>query len=302
MPWEGVAVESNVTDVALVFEGGGMRGSYTSAVVVELLRAGIYFDWVAGISAGSSNTANYLARDAHRARASFVEFAADPKMGNMRTWLKGQGWFNSEYIYEQTGYPGQALPYDFTTFQDNPARMRIGSFRVDTGEAVYWTKEDTPTLHDLMVRVRASSSMPVLMPPVTVGDAVYLDGALGPSGGIPLDAARADGFTKFLVILTRPRTYVKQPVKFTAALKRYFRKYPAVADAIAARPANYNRTREELFELERTGQAMLFVPEEMPVENGERNVVKLAASHQLGRAQAQRELPRWREWLGVSAS
>ncbi len=295
-------VRSNVTDVALVFEGGGMRGSYTSAVVVELLRAGIYFDWVAGISAGSSNTANYLARDERRARESFVEFAADPQMGNLRTWLKGQGWFNSEYIYEQTGYPGQALPYDFATFQANPARMRIGGFRVDTGESVYWSKEDTPTLHDLMVRVRASSSMPVFMPPVTVGDDVYLDGALGPSGGIPLDAAKADGFTKFFVVLTRERDYVKSPQRFTGALRRYFRRYPAVVDALMERHRNYNRTREELYELERSGDAMLFVPTQMPVENGERNVVKLAASHQMGLEQARSELPRWREWLGLSAS
>lgn len=292
-------LESNVADVALIFEGGGMRASYTSAVVIELLRAGIHIDWVAGISAGSSNAANYLARDPDRARRSFVEFAADPRFGDLRTFVRGQGLFNAQYIYEETGLPGQALPYDFATFQANPARMRIGGFRCDTGEQVYWTKEDAPGLRDLMVRVRASSAMPFLMPPVTIDGATYLDGALGPSAGIALDAAKADGFRKFFVVMTRERSYVKPPMRHTAALRRYYRRWPAVADAIVARPAGYNATRDELFELERAGDALLFVPDHMPVTNGERNVSKLAVSHALGRAQAARELPRWREWLGL---
>lgn len=200
-----LTLSSNVHDTALIFEGGGMRVSYTAAVVVALLDAGVHFDWVAGISAGSSNTANYLARDQRRARRSFVEFATDPQFGDLRTFIKGQGLFNSEYIYRVSGRPGQALPYDFATYQANPARMRLGVFEADTGRAFYWTRADIETPDDLMARVQSSSTLPFFMPPVHIDDHVYADGALGPSGGIALDAARADGFTKFLVVLTRPR-------------------------------------------------------------------------------------------------
>ena len=45
---------------ALLFEGGGMRASYTSGMVVALLEEDIHAPFVAGISAGASNTANYL--------------------------------------------------------------------------------------------------------------------------------------------------------------------------------------------------------------------------------------------------
>ncbi|WP_338420100.1 patatin family protein [Raineyella fluvialis] len=290
---------SNVTDTALIFEGGGMRASYTSAVVVELLRAGIHIDWVGGISAGSSNTVNYLTRDAVRARTSFVEFSADPRMGNVRTWVRGKGLFNAEYIYETSGHPGQALPFDFAAYQANPATMAIGSFRMSDGEMVYWGKSDTPDLVSLMKRVRASSTMPVLMPPVTIDGVDYIDGALGPTGGIALDAARAAGYQKFLVILTQPRTYVKPPLRNERLYGRWFRRTPAVVDALIRRPARYNATREELFELEREGRAMLFVPETMPVTNGERSVAKLQAAHELGLAQVRRELPAWREFLGL---
>lgn len=297
----GSAPTSNVTDTALIFEGGGMRASYTSAMVAEMIRGEIFVDWVAGISAGSSNTANYLARDAARARASFVDLVGDPQFGGFGTLVRGKGWFNAEYIYQRTGGPGQALPFDFSTYRTNPARSNFGAFRCDTGEQVWFTKADTPTMDDLMVRVRASSTMPGLMPTVAIGGLDYVDGALGPDGGIGLDRAQAAGFDKFLVVLTRDRGYVKPaPSRSQAALYRIlFRRYPAVIDALMHRHEGYNAIREELFELEAAGRAYLFVPDIMPVENGERDTAKLAASHAAGLEQARRELPAIREFLGL---
>ncbi|MDN6132479.1 MAG: patatin-like phospholipase family protein, partial [Corynebacterium casei] len=78
-----------LNQTALLFEGGGMRASYTSGMVVALLEAGIHAPFVAGISAGASNTANYLSHDGPRARDSFTDFAADPKFGDWRTFLRG---------------------------------------------------------------------------------------------------------------------------------------------------------------------------------------------------------------------
>lgn len=290
---------SNVTDVALIFEGGAMRASYTAAVAVTLLRAGIHFDWVAGVSAGSSNAANYLSRDPARTRRSFVEFAADPHFGSLGTFLRGQGMFNASFIYQQSCRDGGVLPFDFATFQANPARIRIGTFQADTGRVLYWGRSDTATLDDLMVRVQASSSLPFLMPTVTLGGHTYMDGALGPSGGIALDAARADGYTRFFAVLTRPRGYVKRATRISRTIRSYFRGFPAVVDALDQRAANYNRTRAELAELERSGQAVVFYPEGYTVPNVEKSVSKLARSYEAGRAQAARELPAWREWLGL---
>lgn len=288
-----------VTGTALIFEGGGMRASYTSGMVVALLEAGLHLDWVGGISAGSSNTANYLSRDPWRARHSFTDFAADPSFGDWRTFARGQGLFNAQYIYEETSLPGQALPFDWDTFAASTQRFRLGAFNATTGEQVHWGREDVRTMGDLMVRVRASSTMPVVMPPVRIDGQVFVDGALGPAGGIALDAARADGYERFLVVLTQERGYVKPAQRGDRLLRRWFRSTPSVADAMMERPARYNATREELFELERSGEAYLFVPEHMPVSNGERSVDRLRASHEAGLAQARREIPAIREFLGV---
>ena len=288
---------SNITDTAIIFEGGGMRGAYTAGIVTSLLEAGIHADYVAGISAGSSNTVNYLSRDTTRAKACFVDFAADRRFGSWWTWLQGKGLFNSHYIYEETSAPGQALPFDFATFLSNPARCRIGAFDAVAGETIYWSENDIADLPDLMRRVRASSSMPIIMPPVTINQRVWVDGALGRGGGIPLAPAQADGFTKFFVVLTRPRTYVKPPYGAKPLINAFYHRYPAVVEGIMGRAEQYNATRQELFELERQGRACLVFPDQMSVENGTRDVPALQATYDAARAQAVRELPRWKEFL-----
>jgi predicted patatin/cPLA2 family phospholipase len=289
---------TTIDDVALIFEGGGMRAAYTSAVVQTLLAEDLFFSWVAGISAGSSNLANYVSRDPKRAKESFVEFAADPNFGNWGTFLRGKGLFHAEYIYERTSAPDQVLPFDFDTFTANPAEVRIGAFECDTGRAVYWGKNDLTTMPALMKRVRASSTMPMIMPKVSLGDHVYVDGALGPSGGIALDAAKADGFTKFFVVLTQERGYLKSPTAAPALYRTYFRRYPAAAAALDVRHLNYNRTREELFDLESSGQAYLFIPEQMTVSNSTKDVPALQCAFDAGLAQSVREAPKWHEFLG----
>ncbi len=289
----------NVPDVALIFEGGGMRAAHTSAVVVQLLEAGIVFPFVAGISAGASHTANYLAGDGPRAKASFTSFAADPQFGGLRSFARGDGYFNADYIYQHTSLPHQALPYRFDRFLAHPAELSVTAFRARDGATVRWGRADIQQMSDLMVRVQASSTMPILMPPVTIDGEVYVDGALGETGGIALDAARAAGYRRFFVVLTRERGYVKSPLRSPWLFRRRFRAFPAITDALVARPARYNAVREELFDLERSGDAYLFVPQQMGIANSERDVAKLEAAHARGLAQARAEEPAWRRFLGI---
>ncbi|MBF0698275.1 patatin-like phospholipase family protein [Actinomyces bowdenii] len=284
-------------DVALIFEGGGMRGAYTAALVRVMLEAGLSFPWVGGISAGCTHTCNFVSRDTWRAREAFVSLAADPRIGGWGSFLRGRGYFNSEYIYEHTSEPQEALPFDWPTFSASASTVRIGALRCDTGRSVYWGLEDMPTMAHLLPRARASSSMPVLMPMVRIDGVPYMDGALGPTGGFALDAARADGYERFLVVMTRPRGYVKPPVGRPGAYRGLFARYPALARGIIERPANYNRTVAELEELQRRGRAYLFRPERMPVANGELRYDRIVSAFEAGLAQAYRELPALEDFL-----
>ncbi|SMX90267.1 patatin-like phospholipase family protein [Brevibacterium aurantiacum] len=298
-PATGPAETARINDTALIFEGGGMRASLTSGMVVTLLQAGLSFDWVAGISAGASNTVNYLSGDARRARRSFVDFAADEQFGGLRYFARGQGMFNAEYIYQKAGGPEEALPFDWESFQSSSADMRIVAFDAVTGEDVVWSRKDTPHIEDLMVRVRASSTMPGLMPPVHLDGHVFVDGAMGEDGGIALSQAQREGFEKFVIVLTQERSYRKVPQRFPAIYRSIFRRYPAVGEALLTRWKRYNETRDRIFALEAEGKAHVFAPERMPVDNGTRDLSRLAAAHRMGLSQSRRELPAMREFLNV---
>lgn len=273
-----------------------MRAAYSAGVVARLIEEGIDFPFVTGISAGTSCLANYLSRDARRTRRSFVEFAAHPRMGDWRSFVRGRGMFDSQFIYQETAAPNEALPYDWQAYLAHPAEFAIGAFNVDTGAETWWHRADVHRLDDLLVRVRASSSMPILMPVTTVDGERFLDGALGPNAGIALDAALDSGHERMVVVLTRERSYAKRPFRLSRLMSAYLRGMPAVADALATRWRRYNEQRERMFELEREGRLLLICPERMPIESGERDVAKLASVFATGDEDAKRLLPRIREF------
>lgn len=290
-------IVNNVSNTALLFEGGGMRASYTSGILNVLLEAGLYFSYAAGVSAGSCHVVNYLSRDSKRAERSFVHLTLDPQFGGLMSLIRGKGYFRSEYIYGQVPFPGAALPFDFETFSANPAMLRIGAFCCNTGRMEYFGREDMKSLVDLAAIVRASSSLPIVMPPTRIGGQVYFDGGLG--GGFALEAAKKDGFKRFFVVLTRPRGFRLRPFRFTKPARAYFRGWPGVVDALEARPGIYNRTLDELEEMEREGRAFPVYPDTMPVSSRETDFEKLSRSYRLGFEQGRRDLPRWKDFLGV---
>ncbi|HJC84422.1 MAG TPA: patatin-like phospholipase family protein [Candidatus Corynebacterium faecigallinarum] len=287
----------SAADVALVCEGGGARNSFTAATVHEFMASGVRFGWIGGVSAGASHTVNYLGHGLDRTRESFVEFTASPASGGVGSFIRGDGYFDAEYIYETSGLPGSDLPYDFDAFLADPTPFRIEATNALTGESVRWGREDITDRESLFKRVRASSTLPVIMNTPEVDGIPYVDGALSGSGGIPVDAAEDDGFERFIVLCTRPRDYVRPQVKYPAAIRRLLARHPAVAEAVLGRPDLYNATKRRLFELEKQGRALLFFPEQMRISNTERNLDKLKASYYDGMVQTSRDWDRMMEFI-----
>ena len=290
----------HVPGVALVFEGGGMRASYTCAIAQTLLEHGLDFDFVCGISAGSSNTVNYVSRDIWRTRVSFTDFVLDPRFGGMKTFLQGKGMFSSHWIYREAGLPDGAFPFDFATFAASPTRVAIQAFDRDTGQTVVWGKADMPTIDDLMMRVQASSSLPFVMPSVQIDGHTYYDGGLGRDGGIPIQMALAAGYERLFVVLTRPKGYRKSaPTGINLAIANHYRKYPHVREALLHRHEAYNAALERLEAMAQTGQACVVYAEKMAVESSTTDHAALVKSFEDGYEQAARQLPEWLRWLGV---
>ena len=111
--------------------------------------------------------------------------------------------------------------------------------------------------------------------------------------------AQADGYEKFLVLLTRPREYVKENRLPDLAYRCLLTRYPKAAKAVIERPINYNRTRAELERLESEGKAYVFYPQHMGVANFEDNPAKLEENFSAGYQQMQSELPKVKEFLGL---
>lgn len=294
--------ERHAAGTVLMLEGGGMRASYTAAMVSLLLENRVTFDYVCGISAGSSHAVNFLSGDIWRTRASFIDLVTEKEFGGVKTFLEGKGMFSAHWIYEESGLPDGVLPFDFAAFSANSTPLAIQAFDRDTGETVVWHREDMPTLEDLMMRVRASSTLPIVMPPVSIDGHVYYDGGLGVGAGVPLQLALDSGCSRIFAIMTRPKGFRKPEPDIGRAARltaERYRAYPKVREALLSRNERYNAELDRLEELERQGKAFVVYAEDMKVENSTTDLTALRASYFDGYAQAQRELPAWLEWLGV---
>ena len=294
-PEESIATMVTIDDTALVFEGGGMRNAYTAALVSRLIAEGINFPHISGVSAGSSHLCNFTSRDAQRSHDTFVDLVEDPEFGGLKHFRKGHGYFNAEYIYQQICYPDGALPFNMDTFLANPATTRVATFNASRGQVRWFSKEEMSTLDTLGPIIRASSTLPILMPAVEIDGDTYVDGAL------PFDQPLREGYRKLLVVLTRPRDFVKGPMPASvgALLRTAYHSFPSVFEGVALRTDRYNAGRRFLFELEERGQAYVFAPDNLWINNTESRRERLEATYRAGLVQAVREMPAIKAFLGL---
>ena len=294
---------NNVTDCALVFEGGGYRGCFSAGIANVLLEQGIHFDYVCGLSAGASNTVNYLSRDQWRVKHSFILSGRAREAVGLPSILRGKRYFDADYIYETAAEDG-TWPFDWDTFVANPAGRCIQAFERDTGRTVRFGHDElTRDLHRTLDLVRASSTLPGMMKPLPVDGKVLMDGGLGTGAGIPLGMAEDAGYEKFVFVATRPRGYRKKPPtkRDRSLYLALARDHPYLRNALLTRWERYNAELDRVEGLAREGRCLIIYPEVMGVSSGTASPRKQAAEYEAGHAQGLRELPRIREFVFGSA-
>ena len=100
-----------------------------------------------------------------------------------------------------------------------------------------------------------------------------LDGGIADS--IPLKRAHALGYDNNLVVLTRNKGY-RKPSKPGSVPPLFYRKYPALRDAISQRNLLYNEQIALVEELEKQGRLTVIRPEKpISVDRMERDTSKL---------------------------
>lgn len=276
--------------VGLVLEGGGMRGSYTLGILDVLLEEKLYFPYVIGVSAGACNAASYVSRQLGRGQRIVERFLPDKRYLSFGNLLrKGHSMFGMDFIFDEI--PAKHELFDYDTFYATGTRMVIGVTDVVSGKAKYVENPPREVLNDYY---RASSSIPLFSPIVTVEGGQYLDG--GTSDPIPFDEALRH-CDKVVVVVTRPRGYVKSPVPALGVYRHALRAYPNMVETVRVRHEVYNAQRQRLAELEKDGRAMVFYPEQMDVDVFEKKPERLHAVYEEGAAQARARMDELRAFL-----
>lgn len=262
----------------LVLEGGGLRGVYTSGAIRFLMDKDIVFPYVVGVSMGACNGANYISRQPGRNRTVNISFVNDSRyLSYKRLLLKGE-LFGMDFIFNTI--PFSLVPFDQDTFLNNEAKFVVGVTDCETGDAVFYEKNEIKD--DYMEIFKASCSLPFVAKPVHYKKRIIMDGGL--ADPVPIEKSIADGNKKNVLVLTRPKGYRKKfsPLHLFLARLRY-PGFKGLHKNLASRHKRYNHAMDLIDELEKSGQAVSIRPAKA-IEAGrvERNKEKLYAAYDQG--------------------
>lgn len=277
----------------LVLEGGALRAIFSSGVCDGLLEGGVMADYVIGVSAGIAYGVSYVSKQSRRNLEVVTRYAPDKRyMGlNNLADKENRCYFGLKFAYETI--PNELVPFDYDMFAAYPGQVEAVVTNLNTGEADYL---EVPRHDESSLVLQASCAMPLLFPIFELDGQPYLDGGIADS--IPWRRALGQGCDRLVVVLTRPRDYVRKPDKLMKLIRKKYADYPRFVAAAESRAERYNRDREELFRLEREGKAMVFAPENtLGVARTERDPEKLRLLWAAGYQMAADRLEELRDYL-----
>jgi predicted patatin/cPLA2 family phospholipase len=283
--------ETRMDGVALVLEGGGMRGIYTTGVLDGFLDNGIFFDYVIGVSAGASHALSYLSRQRDRARRVNVDYCRRRDYMGLGCLLREGSLFGMDLLFKKIPY---ALdPFDFPVFEKNAGSYYAVATSLSSGAPRYFAPRTADSVLDVAM---ASCSLPFVSKPIVIDGEPFLDGGIGDS--IPVRKPLADGQKKIVVVLTQPRGYRKGPTSGKWLFRAFYGKYPEFVRALERRNESYNETLDYIDRLESEGTAFVIRPAPQPgLKRLERDPAVLNGLHRSGLADASANLAALKEFI-----
>ena len=279
----------------LVLEGGGMRGWYTTGVLVALAENGITFPTVYGVSAGALNALTFLSGQCTRAYAEvYLNYLVDKRYVSVENLNRTGSIFNFDFLFGEVFH--SLLPFDYGAFFSSPAELKTGLTDLTSGRAVFFGKKD---LDEDFTAVRASCSLPMVSTVVPFRGGLYLDG--GCSAPIPIERSIFDGNGKNLIVLTQDAAYRKssKPEFPRAVLNVKYGEYPKFVETMMKRGETYNGELLVCSRLEKTGKALVLRPgKPVVVSRYEKDIGKLREIYESGIRDCEERLPEIRSFLG----
>lgn len=262
----------------LVLEGGAVRTIYSSGVCDGFIRQQRTFDYVVGVSAGIAYGASYLSGQFGRNMEITEKYIHDRRYMGLNNLLRpgNRSYFGLDFVYDRI--PNELVPFDYEAYAAYPGQAEAVVTDVETGKPVYFPIDRADRQAMLL---RATCALPLLFPIQEYQGVKCMDG--GCVDSIPWKRAFDQGCDRVVVVLTREASYRRQPESSIDLIRRRYRKYPAFVAALETRAERYNREREELFQVEKEGRVMVFMPENTQgFSRTERDMGKIRALWQSG--------------------
>lgn len=248
----------HLENIALVLEGGGMRGMFSAGVFEGFLQKELTFPYITAVSAGACNILSYMSKQPMRTRKIIEKYVGTKPYFSINNYLRTGSLFGWDFIFKTL--PQELLPFDYETYAQYPGELQVGTTDCSTGEAVWHCQRRAEIAFKSVI---ASASLPFLAPIVNIDGRPLLDGAI--VSPIPIDKAMEAGYKKFIVVLTRNKGYRKKGSVPRLLLKTWYSNYPKLWDAMQNRPKLYNEQLERIEQMERDGNLVIIRPQK-PLE------------------------------------
>lgn len=240
-------------DTGLVLEGGGMRGVFTSGVLDAFMKYELFFPYVVAVSAGACNGLSYMSRQPRRARFSNIDMLRKYGYLSLKNLLVQGSIFDPNILYER--FPAEIVPFDYKTYEQNPARYEMVTTNCLTGQAEYLSEK-----HDarrITAIAKASSSLPYVAQITPVDGIPMLDGGIVDS--IPVLRATSQGHPFNVVVTTRNLGFrsTERDVNIPSFI---YSDYPHLRQALSHRVEAYNVQLELVERMERWGEIVVIRP------------------------------------------
>ena len=275
----------NENKIGLVLEGGGHRGIYTAGILDVFAQNNISFDGIMGVSAGCIHGVSFLSGQIGRSVRYTTRFCNNPSYMSFKSLIKTGDFFNVDFCYYKL--PETLDPFDNDAFDKNPTPFYAVCSDVKTGKAVYHKCDSVRG--EKIKWIQASASMPLAAKIVKIDEGEFLDGGITDS--IPIKKMQELGYSKNIVILTQEAGYRNKPNSLLPLIKRVYKKYPELINAIQNRHIIYNQQLDYLEEQEKLGNVIIIRPSQKPQAGRiEKDKEKILSTYNLGRNDAEKLL------------
>lgn len=238
--------------VALVLEGGGLRGAYTAGCISWLIDNNVHIDSAYGISTGAWHMCGFLHNNSSLEKELSIKYINDKQNMGIKALFAGEGVFSFKNLLKQLT---DKTSFNLESIKNTNINAKIGLYNLNEGKTMYYPIKDVTMQH-----LVAACSLPLLSKIVEIDGTKFLDGGI--TDMIPINEAINDKNESFIVITTKPIDFIRKPSnKFVVWLmKRIYKKYKSVGEDYEVRDKNYYDQIGTIKKLENYGCALYRFP------------------------------------------